>query len=142
MVDEILNLVQICKKILDQKIPINNIWDKLSYLTTDLKKMGNVINKQRSRKKIGKLVSTEENNNNIRVETDHINDNIVKVLDDNKLFNKSIGLSILSESDEYEVNISFKGNRNYNRYDNENDNQNKSNNNDEYYNDNIVNNLA
>ena len=43
---------------------------------------------------MGKLVSTKKNYNNIHVETDDINDNIVKVLKDNAEYGDEIRLNI------------------------------------------------
>ena len=138
MIDEILSLAQICEEIPDRKTSSTDTWSKLSYLTTDLEEMRNVINKQRSVKKVGKLVLTEKNHNNIHEKTDDISDNIVKVVGNDEEFRSAIGLNIHSESNVNEVNVSFNENENYNRY----DNQNESNKNYGHYNDNIVDDLA
>ena len=74
-----------------------------------------------------KLVSIEKENNTIYLETDDINDNIVKVFDDNADFNNAIGSNIHSESNVNEVNISFNESETFNIFDNANDNEDERN---------------
>ena len=59
IVDVTLNLVQTCEELLHQKLSKNGTWNKLSYLTTYLKEMQSLINKDMFEKKLNELVSTE-----------------------------------------------------------------------------------
>ena len=104
--------------------------------------MRNDINKQKSQTNAGKLVSTKKENSNIYVETNDIDNNIVRVLHDNAEFSNNIGLNIHSKSNGNEVHISFNESENFNIFDNVNDNEDENNKNNWHYNDSIVNVLA
>ena len=96
------------RKTLEQKIFTNDIRNRVSYLTTNLKEMRKIINKQRTEKKVYKLVLTREKNNNIHVRTHDINNYIDQVFNDSEKFRNAIGLNTHLESNGNEVNISFK----------------------------------
>ena len=73
---------------------MNNIWDNLLHLTTDLKEMRNVIYKHRLEKRVRRYYSSEIHCNNIHMETEYINDYTVKVIDNSAEFRRAIDLNI------------------------------------------------